>query len=457
MRLHANLLAMVILVVAALSSVPGQAQRIRDVPGSGAPAPAPAPASTAPRELDRVIAVVNNDVITANELASRRRSVERQLRSQRIEMPPADVLNKQVLERLILDRALVQLAREQGLRVDEAQLDAAFGRIAEQNRTTPAELRAQIERDGVGIARFREELRNEMLITRLREREVDARVQISEADIDAFLAEKKEAGSAPPEYNIAQILLRIPEGASPEQIERQRVRGDEIVHQLERGADFARLAAAFSDAPDAMSGGVIGLRAADRLPRLFVNAVAGLQPGQTAPLQRSPNGFHVLKLLERQDSGLGKLATEPIEQTRARHILMRPNDLVPEPEVLRRLRLIRQRVLSGEADFEEMARQYSIDGSAGRGGDLGWVYPGDTVPAFEQALAALKPGEISEPVRTEFGYHLIQALERRTDTASPERLRAAARQAIRERRTQEALEDWLRQVRDRAYVEYREG
>jgi peptidyl-prolyl cis-trans isomerase SurA len=453
MRLPANLLATVILVVAALWSVPGLAQRVQDVPAAAAPVPA----STAPRELDRVIAVVNNDVITANELASRRRSVERQLRSQGIEMPPADELTKQVLERLILDRALVQLAREQGLRVDEAQLDAAFGRIAEQNRTTPGELRAQIERDGVGIARFREELRNEMLITRLREREVDARVQISEADIDAFLAEQKEAGSAPPEYNIAQILLRLPEGASPEQIERQRVRGQEILHQLERGADFARLAAAFSDAPDAMSGGVIGLRSADRLPRLFVTAVAGLQPGQTATLQRSPNGFHVLKLLERRDSGLGKLATEPIEQTRARHILMRPNDLVPEPEVLRRLRLIRQRVLSGEADFAEMARQYSMDGSAGRGGDLGWVYPGDTVPAFEKAMNALKPGEISEPVRTEFGYHLIQALERRTDTASPERLRAAARQAIRERRTQEALEDWLRQVRDRAYVEYREG
>jgi peptidyl-prolyl cis-trans isomerase SurA len=457
MRLPAKFLAPVILAIAALWSVPGLAQRIQPAPAAAAPAPAPAPASTAPREIDRVIAVVNNDVITANELASRRRSVERQLRSQGIEMPPADVLEKQVLERLILDRALVQLAREQGLRVDEAQLDAAFGSIAEQNRMTPAELRAQIERDGVGIARFREELRNEMLITRLREREVDARVQISEADIDEFLAEKREAGNAPPEYNIAQILLRIPEGASPEQIERQRVRGEEILRQLERGADFARLAAAFSDAPDAMSGGVIGLRAADRLPRLFVNAVAGLQPGQTAPLQRSPNGFHVLKLLERQDSGLGKLATEPIEQTHARHILMRPSDLVPEPEVVRRLSLIRQRVLTGEADFAEMARQYSIDGSAGRGGDLGWVYPGDTVPPFEQAMRALKPGEISEPVRTPFGYHLIQVLERRTDTASPERVRAAARQAIRERRTQEALEDWLRQVRDRAYVEYREG
>ena len=447
MRPLASLLAPAILAAAALWSLPGLAQ-----PAKGTATPA----GPAPREVDRVIAVVNNDVITANELAARLRSVERQLRSQGIEVPPADELSKQVLERLILDRALVQLAREQGIRVDEGQVDGAFAGIAAQNRMMVSELRAQIEQDGLSISRFRDELRNEILITRLREREVDARVQISEADIDAFLAEQREAVSAPPEYNIAQILLRLPEGASPEQIERQRLRGEEILRQIANGVDFGRLAASFSDAPDAMSGGVIGLRTADRLPRLFVDAVANLQPGQTAPLQRSPNGFHVLKLLERRESGLGLLASKPIEQTLARHILMRPSELMPEPEVLRRLKQIRERVVSGQADFADMARQYSVDGSAGRGGDLGWVYPGDTVPVFERAMLALKPGQISEPVRTEFGYHLIQVLDRRTDAASPERLRAAARQALRDRRTQEALEDWLRQVRDRAYVEYRD-
>jgi peptidyl-prolyl cis-trans isomerase SurA len=451
MRMLHRVLAPTLIAVVALWCALSPAQTGTASKASGGPNAAQ------PKELDRVIAVVNNDVITANELAARERSIERQLRRQNIEMPPPDVFRKQVLERLIMDRALAQLAREQGLRVDDSQLDAAFARIAEENRLTPTQLRAKIEADGTGITSFRDDLRSEMLIARLREREVDSRVQISEADIDAFLAEQREAVTAPPEYSIAQILLRIPEGASPEQIERQRLRGEEIVRQIAGGADFARLAAAFSDAPDAMSGGVIGLRPADRLPPLFVSAVEKLQPGQTAPLQRSPNGFHVLKLLERKEAGLGKLATQPIEQTLARHILMRPSELVPEPEVQRRLRQIRERIVSGGADFADMARQYSIDGSAGRGGDLGWVYPGDTVPVFEHAMNALKPGEVSEPVRTEFGYHLIQVLERRTDTASPERLRAAARQALRERRTQEALEDWLRQVRDRAYVEYRDN
>ena len=455
MRTLNNLLAPLLVAVVALWCAPGLAQRVDQAQTQAQARGGPRPPVS--KELDRVIAVVNNDVITANELATRERSVARQLQRQNIEMPPADVLRKQVLERLIMDRALSQLAREQGLRVDDGQLDAAFARIAEENRLSPTELRAKIEAEGAGIAGFRDDLRAEMLIARLREREVDSRVQISEADIDAFLAEQREAVGAPPEYNIAQILLRTPEGASPEQIERQRVRGEEIRHQIANGADFARLAAAFSDAPDAMSGGVIGLRAADRLPPLFVSAVEKLQPGETSSLQRSPNGFHLLKLLERRESGLGKLATQPIEQTLARHILLRPSELVPEPEVVRRLRQIRQRVISGEADFAEMAKQYSIDGSAGRGGDLGWVYPGDTVPVFERAMSALKPGEISEPVRTEFGYHLIQVLDRRTDTASPERVRAAARQALRERRTQEALEDWLRQVRDRAYVEYRDN
>jgi len=424
---------------------------------ASAPAPAPASSSTSTvRDIDRVIAVVNNEAITANELAERVRSAERQLRMRRIELPPSEVLREQVLERLIMDRVLVQTARDQGIRADDAQVDRAFAQIASENRMTPAQLRAQLERDGVSYTRFRQDLRDEIVITRLREREVEARIQISEADIDAFLEEQKQQSASPPELNIAQILLRVPEGATPEQIERQRARGEEILRQLERGADFARLAAAFSDAPDAMSGGVIGMRPADRLPQLFVEGVADLKPGEVSKLLRSPNGFHLLKLLERREAGLLKMANEPITQTHARHILMRPNEVTPEPEVLRRLNLIRQRVMSGQADFAEMARQYSADGTAGRGGDLGWIYPGDTVPSFERAMAALEPGQISEPVRTEFGYHLIQVLERRTDTASPERVRAAARQALRERRAEEVLQDWLRQQRDRAYVEYRE-
>lgn len=408
-----------------------------------------------PREIDRVVAVVNSDVITALEVDARLRSVERQLRRQRIEVPPAEELRRQVLERLIMDRALSQAARDRGLRVDDAEVDRALARIAQENRLTPAALRQQIEADGAQFVRFREDVRDEILTSRLREREVDARIQISEADIDAFLAEQRDTPAAPAEYEIGQILLRIPEGASAEQIERQRLRGEEIVKQLQRGSDFARLAAAFSDAPEALSGGSLGARSADRLPQLFVEAVANLRPGEVAPLVRSPNGFHVLKLLGRRDSGIAQLTNAPVVQTHARHILIRPTELVPEAEALRRLVLVRDRVAAG-AEFADLARQYSVDGSAGRGGDLGWIYPGDTVPAFERAMSALEPGQISEPVRTEFGFHLIQVLERRTDTASPERVRAAARQALRERRIEETAQDWLRQVRDRTYVEYRD-
>ena len=410
----------------------------------------------APRELDRVIAVVNSDVVTASELNTRLRSVERQLLRQRIQAPPQEVLREQVLERLIMDRALVQLAREQGLRIDDAQIEQAVGRIAQENRVTPAQLRAQIQADGVSYPRFLEDLREEMLIARLREREVDARIQISEADVDAFLAEHREGAGGQTEIEVAQILLRVPEGASADQIERQRLRGEEVIRQARSGAEFARLAAAFSDAPDAMSGGVMSARTADRLPELFAKAVTDLQPGEVSPLLRSANGFHVLKLLARRSAGPVDLQGAPVTQTRARHILIRPTELVPEPEVLRRLREIRSRLGSDTAEFAELARQYSIDGSASRGGDLGWIYPGDTVPEFERAMNALQPGQLSEPVRTEFGYHLIEVLERRTDAASPERVRAVARQALRERRIEETLQDWLRQVRDRTYVEYRD-
>jgi peptidyl-prolyl cis-trans isomerase SurA len=409
-----------------------------------------------PEEIDRVIAVVNSDVVTASELRMRIVSVERQLRRQNIEIPPADVLRSQVLERLITDRAQVQLARDYGMRVDEAQIDRAVANIADQNRMTVVQLRDRLDREGVSMGGFRDDLRSEILIQRLREREVDSKIQISEADIDAFLAEQNETpADGGVEYNLAHILLRVPEGASAEQIGRQRFRGEELIRQLERGVDFGRLAASFSDAPEAMSGGGLGWRSQDRLPQLFVEAVARLRPGQVSGLLRSPNGFHVLKLLDRRGAPVGRLGGVPVAQTRARHILIRQTELVSEGEALRRLREIKQRIEQGTASFEDMARQYSADGSAASGGDLGWVYQGDTVPEFERAMDALAPGKVSEPVRTTFGWHLIQVQERRTDEASPDRVRQQARMALRERRLDEAHQEWLRQVRDRAYVEYR--
>lgn len=417
----------------------------------------PAASPRLPVEIDRVVAVVNTDVITMLELEARRLAVERQLRQRRIEVPPVDELRRQVLERMITDRAAVQAAREAGLRVDDAQLDRELARLAEDNRLTPTQLRAQVERDGIAFARFREDMRDEMLIARLRAREIDARLQVSEADVDAFLAEQRQsAGAVAPEFLLSHILLRVPEGASAAQIERQRLRGEEILRQLERGGDFARLSAAFSDAPEAMSGGSLGWRAGDRLPQLFLEAVESMKAGDPPRLLRSPNGYHVLRLDDRRAGPGASLATAPVLQTRARHILMRPSEITPQADVLRRLREVRERLIAGRVSFADMARQYSVDGSASRGGDLGWLLPGDTVSAFERAMNALKPGEISEPVRSEFGYHLIEVLERRTEVATVDRQRQAARAALRERRIDEETQDWLRQLRDRTFVEYRD-
>ena len=422
---------------------------------AAAPAFAQSTAATAAIELDRVVAVVNSEAITAHELALRVTLARRQLREQNIEVPPADVLGKQVLERMIVDRAQQQAAREMGIRIDDAQVDRALAGIAQENKLTLAQLRERVEREGTGFARFRDDVREEIVSRRLREREIDSRIQVSDADVDAFLGSQPKGAQPGAELHVAQILLAIPEGANAEQIERQRLRGEELVRQVQAGNDFARLAAAFSSAPEAMSGGSLGWRTAERLPQLFVDAASTLQPGQIAPLLRSPAGFHVLKLVDRRSAAGERISGAPVTQTRARHVLIRPNEIVSEDEALRRLREIRQRVESGNGTFADLARQYSVDGSAGRGGDLGWVYPGDTVPEFERAMNALAPGQISDPVRTPFGVHLIQVLERRTDEASPDRVRQLARQALRERRIDEGYQDWLRQLRDRTYVEYK--
>ena len=434
---------------------PAAAQAAQATQPAGAAGAAAAATPIAPRPVDRIVAVVNSEAITASELALRMRVAERQLRAQNIEAPPTDVLEKQVLERMIVDRAQLQAARDAGIRVDNAQVDQALGSIAQENRLTVAQLRERVERDGTSFERFREDVREEIIRRRLREREIDSRVQVSDADVDAFLASQPKGAEPAAELQVAQILLAVPEGATAEQIERQRLRGEELIRQIQRGNDFGRLAAAFSDAPEAMSGGSLGWRAPDRLPQLFVDAVANLNPGQVAPLLRSPAGFHVVKLVDRRSAGASGISNAPVTQTHARHILIRPNEIVTEDEAMRRLRDIKRRVETGTGDFAELARQYSVDGSAGRGGDLGWIYPGDTVPEFERTMNALAPGQVSEPVRTPFGMHLIQVLERRTDAASPDRVRQVARQALRERRIEENYQDWLRQLRDRTYVEYK--
>ena len=408
--------------------------------------------------VSTIVAVVNDEVITSQELTGRMRQIESQMRSQGIAMPPRVQLQKQVLERLIVDRAQMQLAKEIGIRVDDLTLDRAIGRIAEQNKMNVQEFRNQLEREGMPFGRFREDIRQEIVMQRLREREVGNKIQITESEIDNYLEANKEAMQREQqEINLAQILVRIPENASAEQIAQRRQKAEEAVQKLSEGNDFAKVAAAYSDAADSLKGGDLGWRTLERLPQLFVDAVANVKQGDLA-LVKSANGFHILKLVGRRTVAQGDkdgALQMSVQQTRARHILIKVNQIVSANEARRKLVELKERLDNKAARFEDLAKSHSNDGSASKGGDLGWIYPGDTVPEFERAMDALQPGQISEPVESPFGYHLIQVLERKTEDVSKERQRLVARQMIRERKLEEATEDWLRQLRDRAYVEYR--
>lgn len=402
-----------------------------------------------PLEADRIVAVVGDEVITQYDLRQRYASALKQLQKQNTNLPPQDVLERQLLERMIMDRVQMQFARETGLKVDDAQLDQAMTRIAANNKLTPQQFRLALEKDGVNYATFREEIRGELTMVRLREREVEGKILVSDGEVDLYLANQASTG-ANEEYQLAHILLRAPESASPEQLQKLKLRGEQALKRAKEGVSFAELAASYSDAPDALQGGDIGLRPLDRLPQLYAETAARMQPGEVSDLLRSSAGFHIIKLLAKR-GGSGPVS---VQQTHPRHILIRVNEIVSETEARRKMENLRERLVNG-GDFAELARLYSQDGSAGKGGDLGWVSPGDTVPEFERAMDALKDNELSPVVQTPFGMHLIQVLERRQRDVSEERKRAVARQALRERRLDESYQEWLRQLRDRAYVEIR--
>lgn len=400
---------------------------------------------------DRIVAVVNEEAITLNELNHRLAGVERQLRSQGTSLPPRSVLEKQMLERMVIDRIQIQFAKETATHIDDAQLDAYLRRIAEANKLSVVQFREALEQDGIPWSKFREEIRDEITISRVREREVDNRIIISDAEIDNYLANPAAGSSGAEDYSLAHILLRVSEQSSPEQLMRVRARAEQALLQLKRGDDFAKVAASFSDAPDAMSGGLIGARPLDRLPSIYAEAVQKMQIGGTSEILHSPAGYHIVKLVDRTPAGK---AVKPMRQTQVRHILIKVNELVPDAEAKRKAASLKERLDNG-ADFAELARLNSNDLSAAKGGDLGWLYEGDTVPEFERAMDALKLKEVSGPVKSPFGWHVIQVLDRRIETASVERQRLAARQAIRESKLDEAYQDWIRQMRDRAYVELR--
>jgi len=411
----------------------------------------PGAVAESPVLVDRIVAVVNKEAITLSELNDQMAAVERQLRRQGTPLPEHSALERQVLDRLILLKAQLQLARGTGVRVDEVQLDRAVERIAENNNMTLSVFRSTLERDGVSFDKFREEVRDQIILTRLREREVDNKIQVSDSEIDQYLEQNKDASKPRTEFDIAHILVRLPDQASPERIEAARERAEKARAEALAGADFAKLAASYSDGPDALKGGELGWRSEDRLPELFTAALSAMQPNGVSEVLRSPAGFHVLKLLGRRDApGAGGAL---VKQTHVRHILIKTSEAVSQADARRKLEGLRERIVRGGADFADLARVHSEDGSAARGGDLGWVYPGDTVPDFERAMDALEPGQISEPVKTPLGWHLIQVIERRTAGISPERLRLQARAALRERKSAEAYQEWLRQLRDETYVD----
>lgn len=404
--------------------------------------------------VDSIAVVVNEDVITRHELTERVKTVMQRMKAQNVQLPSEADLQRQILERMIVERAQMQLAKEMGVRVDDTQLDRTISRIAEQQKLTVQQMRNQLEKEGTTFAAFREEIREEIIMTRLREHEVDAKINISEAEVDAHIALEKAAAAEQFEMNIAQIMVRIPENASPEVIAQRKARADEVMRQLRVGGDFAKMAATYSDSSDALKGGEVGWRTADRLPPLFAEALSKLKPGQTTQVIKSVSGFHIIKLVDKRSVAEAQAAAT-VQQTRARHILIKVTPAVSAADAKRKLTELKERLDNKAAKFEELARLFSNDGSASKGGDMGWLYPGDTVPEFEAAMNGLKLGEVSQPVETNFGFHLIEVLERKTEDVSKEKERNAARNAIRERKTEEANEDWQRQVRDRAYVEYR--
>ncbi|MBA5690273.1 peptidylprolyl isomerase [Duganella sp. LX47W] len=424
-------------------------------PAAAATATAAAPKASSTTPIDSIVVVVNDDVITRQELTARIQAVTQRMKAQNVALPDAADLRHQILERMIVERAQMQMAKEFGVRVDDTMLDRAIGRIAEQQKMTVQELRNQMEKDGTTFAAFREEIREEIIMQRLREHEVDAKIQISDAEVDSYLAAEKAAAAEQVELNLSQIMVRIPENATPEVIAARRERAEQVMRQLRTGADFAKMAASFSDASDALKGGEIGWRNTDRLPELFTEALVKLKAGQVTPIIKSAGGFHILKVVDRRSVADGQAAAA-VQQTHARHILIKVTPTMSAYDAKRKLLELKERLDNKAAKFEDLARLVSNDGSAAKGGDLGWLYPGDTVPEFEAAMNALKPGEVSQPVESSFGYHLIEVLERKSDDVSKERQRNAARQAIRERKLAEAVEDWQREVRDRAYVEFRD-
>ena len=400
--------------------------------------------------VDRVVAIVNEDVITQTELDHEIKTIMQQLRDRNTRMPPRDVLRRQVLDREILKQIQLQLARSTGILIDDTALNNTLESIAAQNKLTLRKLRSQLESEGFNFARYRESIREQMIIAQLMRREVLSRVTITDNEIDNFIATQVIQGTTNDEYRISHILISVPEASGPETIESAKARADTLLKEVRGGSDFAQTAISNSDGPNNLEGGDLGWRKAGQLPTLFAAEVVRMRKGDIAGLIRSPSGFHIIKLIDKRHG-----EKHIVNQTKARHILIKPNEINTEMDVITRLRQLKDRIESGE-NFSELARSHSDDrGSAIRGGDLGWINPGDMVPQFEQVINGLTKNKVSEPFQTRFGWHIAQVTGKRKQDNSEEFSRNQAREFLRQRKADEMQEAWWRQLREEAYVELR--
>jgi peptidyl-prolyl cis-trans isomerase SurA len=413
----------------------------------------PARAAAAPRTADYIVAVVNQELVTNAELEGRIARIREDAERSKTQLPPPAELRKQVLDGLIDERVQVTNARETGPKLDEAELDRAVANVAVQNQMTLAQLRARLQQQGLAYATFRNNVRDQMLTERVREREVNQRIRIGGDEVDALIDKRRAAAGMSVQLNIAQILVTVPEGAVDAVVAQRRARAEGALARVKTGEAFEAVAREVSEDGNKAQGGVIGLRPADRLPDLFVEFVRTMKPGDVgATLLRSGAGFHVIKLVERSDG-----AAFTVQQTRARHILLRVSAQLSAQAAGQRLAEFKRQIQSGAKTFEQLARDNSEDGSAAQGGDLGWTSPGAFVPEFEEAMNGLQLNGLSEPVVSRFGVHLIQVLERRQVALDLKQQREQARNVLREQKFEEAYLDWVRDLRGRAYVELREA
>ncbi len=402
-------------------------------------------------KLDRIVAIVDNHVITEQELDNKVLTVSNRLEKKGTELPPELVLRKQVLERLIIDSIQLQLAEKIGIKVNETQLDKTIALIAKQNQLSLEEFKSALESDGIAYHQFRKDIRGEITISRLKNSEINRRVNVSEGEVDNYLiTQENSADKKQEEFELSYILVRTPEESTPEELEKAHLKVEGILSLLNKGEPFEQVSASFSDAPNALEGGNMGWRNSSQTPPAFLKVLKDLTVGEVSKPLRSPRGFYIIKVTNKRNADF----TLIVEQTDTRHILIKLNEAVSEQEAKLKMDMLRERLDNGE-DFAELARQYSEDGSANDGGKLGWVSPGDTVPEFEKAMNNLAPGQISEPIRSPFGWHIIQVIERRKQDMTAKAARIKARGEIHARKAEEAYGDWLHEIRDSAFIELR--